>query len=83
MKTKGFFYKLISSIIFFLVIVYQNSYDILYNTFYLKSLKFKEEYLVESEFAYPVSFNGKTKLNILMPIDISEADAKYNLLSMK
>lgn len=35
----------ISSIIFFLVIVYQNSYDILYNTFYLKSLKFKEEYL--------------------------------------
>ena len=35
----------ISSIIFFLVILYHNSYDILYNLFYLKSLKFKEEYL--------------------------------------
>ncbi len=42
---------------------------------------FKEEYLVESEFAYPVSFNGKTKLNILMPIDISEADAKELVLA--
>lgn len=43
--------------------------------------EFKEEYLVESEFAYPVSFNGKTKLNILMPIDISEADAKELVLA--
>jgi leucyl-tRNA synthetase len=42
---------------------------------------FKEEYLVESEFAYPVSFNGKTKLNILMPIEISEADAKELVLA--
>jgi len=35
----------ISCIIFFLVIVYQNFHDILYNSFYLKSLKIKEEYL--------------------------------------
>jgi leucyl-tRNA synthetase len=42
---------------------------------------FKEEYLVESEFAYPVSFNGKTKLNILMPIDVSEEDAKATVLA--
>lgn len=35
----------ISSILFFLIILYQGSYDILYNLFYLKSLKFKEEYL--------------------------------------
>ncbi len=42
---------------------------------------FKEEYLVESEFAYPISFNGKTRLNILMPIDISEDDAKTIVLA--
>ncbi len=42
---------------------------------------FKEEYLVESEFAYPISFNGKTRLNILMPIDISEDDAKTIVLN--
>jgi leucyl-tRNA synthetase len=42
---------------------------------------FKEEYLVESEFAYPVSFNGKTKLNILMPVDVSEEDAKATVLA--
>ena len=42
---------------------------------------YKEEYLVESEFAYPVSFNGKTRLNILMPIDISEDDAKAIVLA--
>ncbi len=42
---------------------------------------FKEEYLVESEFAYPISFNGKTRLNILMPIDISEDDAKAIVLA--
>lgn len=35
----------ISSILFFLIILYQSSYDILYNLFYLKSVKFKEEYL--------------------------------------
>lgn len=42
---------------------------------------YKEEYLVESEFAYPISFNGKTRLNILMPIDISEDDAKTIVLA--
>lgn len=41
---------------------------------------YKEEYLIESEFAYPVSFNGKTRLNILMPLDISEDDAKAMVL---
>lgn len=42
---------------------------------------YKEEYLVESEFAYPVSFNGKTKLNVLMPVDITEANAKEIILA--
>lgn len=35
----------ISSILFFLIILYQGSHDILYNLFFLKSLKYKEEYL--------------------------------------
>lgn len=42
---------------------------------------FKEEYLVESEFSYPISFNGKTRTNISMPIDIAEAEAKTIVLA--
>ncbi|MCF8285062.1 MAG: leucine--tRNA ligase [Sphingobacteriales bacterium] len=42
---------------------------------------FKEEYLVESEFSYPISFNGKTRTNISMPVDIAEADAKAIVLA--
>ena len=48
---------------------------------YAKYPAFKEEYLVESDFAYPVSFNGKTKLNVLMPVEISEEDAKAIILA--
>lgn len=43
--------------------------------------EFKEEYLVESEFSYPISFNGKTRTNISMPVDIAEADAKAIVLA--
>ncbi len=43
--------------------------------------KYNEEYLVESDFAYPISFNGKTRFNITMPIDISDADAKAIVLA--
>ncbi len=42
---------------------------------------FKEEYLVESEFSYPISFNGKTRTNISMPLDINEVDAKAIVLA--
>ena len=42
---------------------------------------YKEEYLFESEFAYPVSFNGKTRLNISMALDITEDDAKAIVLA--
>ncbi len=35
--------------------------------------KFNPEYLVESEFAYPVSVNGKMKMNLLLALDL---DAK-------
>lgn len=48
---------------------------------YVKYPAFNEEYLVESDFAYPVSFNGKTKLNVLMPVEISEEDAKAIILA--
>jgi leucyl-tRNA synthetase len=37
--------------------------------------------LVESEFSYPISFNGKTRTNVSMPIDITEADAKALVLA--
>lgn len=33
---------------------------------------FKAEYLVESEFAYPVSFNGKMKFNISLALDLDQ-----------
>ncbi|MNK01650.1 Leucine--tRNA ligase [compost metagenome] len=33
---------------------------------------FKAEYLVESEFAYPVSFNGKMKFNLSLALDLDQ-----------
>lgn len=33
---------------------------------------FKSEYLVESEFAYPVSFNGKMKFNLSLALDLDQ-----------
>jgi len=48
---------------------------------YAKYPEFKEEYLVESEFSYPISFNGKTRTNVSMPVEISEADAKAIVLA--
>ncbi|WP_313267028.1 leucine--tRNA ligase [Sphingobacterium sp.] len=33
---------------------------------------FKPEYLVESEFAYPVSFNGKMKFNLSLALDLDQ-----------
>ena len=34
--------------------------------------EFKPEYLVESEFAYPVSINGKMKMNLPLPLDLDQ-----------
>lgn len=42
---------------------------------------FKEEYLVESSFNYPVSFNGKTRLNIELPLGLSNADIEKEVMS--
>ncbi len=33
--------------------------------------EFKEEYLKEDTFEYPVSFNGKTRFNIVLPVDFT------------
>ncbi|MEI7982646.1 MAG: class I tRNA ligase family protein, partial [Bacteroidota bacterium] len=33
--------------------------------------EFKPEYLVESTFEYPVSFNGKTRFKLELPVGIS------------
>ena len=42
--------------------------------------KFKEEYLIESEFSYPVSVNGKTKINLQFPLDFSKEDVEREVL---
>ena len=36
--------------------------------------EFKEEYLVESEFSYPISINGKTKLNLALPLSLTKEE---------
>jgi leucyl-tRNA synthetase len=36
--------------------------------------EFNEEYLKEDSFEYPVSFNGKTRFNILLPVTLSKEE---------
>ena len=40
---------------------------------YAESPKFNPEYLVESEFAYPVSINGKMKMNLPLALDLDQS----------
>ncbi len=42
--------------------------------------KFNPEYLVESEKEYPVSFNGKTKFLINLPLDLSKEEIEAIIL---
>lgn len=35
---------------------------------------FNEEYLKEDNFDYPVSFNGKTRFNIQLPVSMSKEE---------
>ena len=42
--------------------------------------EFKEEYLIESEFSYPVSVNGKTKINLQFPLNFSKEDVEREVL---
>jgi leucyl-tRNA synthetase len=41
----------------------------------------KEEYLVESEFAYPISVNGKTKFNLPLPLALTKEQVEKEVLS--
>ncbi len=40
-----------------------------------------EEYLVESEFAYPISVNGKTKFNLPLPLAFTKEEVEKEVLS--
>ncbi len=42
--------------------------------------EFNEEYLKESNFSYPVSFNGKMRFKIDLPIDMSKDDVEKAVL---
>jgi leucyl-tRNA synthetase len=39
-----------------------------------------EEYLVEDAFAYPVSFNGKTKFNLELPLTLTQEEITDSVL---
>ena len=41
----------------------------------------KEEYLVEDNFAYPVSFNGKMRFLLELPVDMSKEDVEKEVLN--
>ena len=43
--------------------------------------KFNEEYLVESEFEYPVSVNGKTKSSMLLSLALTKEEVEREVLS--
>ncbi len=42
---------------------------------------FNADYLVESEFAYPVSVNGKTRMNLTLPLDLAQPDVEKLVLA--
>lgn len=43
--------------------------------------RFNPEYLVENEFAYPVSVNGKMRMNINIPLNLEPAEVERLVLS--
>ncbi len=43
--------------------------------------EFKKEYLVESEFLYPVSLNGKTKFNLEFPLSLTKEEVAQEVLN--
>ncbi len=43
---------------------------------YAEFPEFKEEYLVEDSFSYPISFNGKTRFNMEIPLNIDKAEVE-------
>lgn len=43
---------------------------------FAKFPEFKKEYLVEDSFSYPISFNGKTRFNMELPLNIDKAEVE-------
>jgi leucyl-tRNA synthetase len=43
--------------------------------------KFNPEYLIEDEFAYPISINGKTKMNLSLSLSIEAAGIESAVIS--
>jgi len=43
--------------------------------------EFKEDYVKENSFSYPVSFNGKMRFKIDLPIDMLKEDVEKNVLA--
>lgn len=48
---------------------------------YVEFPKYEEKYTVESSFAYPVSFNGKTRFNIELPLDMDAKTIEATVLA--
>jgi leucyl-tRNA synthetase len=44
---------------------------------------FNPEYLVESAFSYPISFNGKVRFSVELPIDMSKEDIEAHILGLE
>ena len=42
---------------------------------------FNPDYVVENEFAYPISINGKTRLNLTLPIDLEQSEVEQVVLA--
>src|SRR5690606_29747082 len=42
---------------------------------------FNPDYLVENEFAYPISVNGKTRLNLTLPLDMEQPEVERTVLA--
>ncbi|MFC3199758.1 leucine--tRNA ligase [Parapedobacter deserti] len=42
---------------------------------------FNPEYLVENEFAYPISVNGKTRMNLTLPLDLEQPEVEKAVLA--
>lgn len=43
---------------------------------------FNPEYLVESSFSYPISFNGKVRFSVELPADMSREDVEAHVLKL-
>ncbi len=54
-----------------------NTESITYTTF----PEFREEYIIENNFTYPVSFNGKMRFKLDLPVDMPNKEIEKAVLS--